>query len=371
MFSHVKTLPSAHAAPCSGFSGLCARALFSALAAAAFACAVHASGLEEGGQAPFDTTPDAAAFDTHERVPAPAAQAAAPAAPAVFSDKSSSLDAGEEPARPLARDHVNLVRVKGDKITDVVFDAQALEISADKERGIVFVRVRPAWLAAHPGRAAVTSAFFNTATENHAVRFAAADVPSQTIDLAPGLAAAKSLSDTPALQALQEALAAPSASLAAEDFIGQLKEIVRETAADKSAKEPAAVGLAFSSDTARVRPVDVSSLARTHWEGFSVRPVRAWVSESFVCEELFFTNLNTSRRTLELNSLAQSVTGVAAIGAESVDFAPGEGGTILVIRSRNKLGLMPEASRAAASGDEAPVVFTSEALGAADDAGKK
>ncbi|MGN1209930.1 MAG: hypothetical protein ACI4SV_06475, partial [Duodenibacillus sp.] len=43
--------------------------------------------------------------------------------------------------RVLSREHVNLVRIRGEKITDVVFDAQALEVSADKARGIVFVRV--------------------------------------------------------------------------------------------------------------------------------------------------------------------------------------------------------------------------------------
>lgn len=84
---------------------------------------------------------------------------------------------------PLSRDHVNLVRVQGQKITDVVYDTQALEVSADKERGIVFIKVKTAWLASGVGE--VTSAFFNTESENFSVQFFVSAVPSQTVDLVP------------------------------------------------------------------------------------------------------------------------------------------------------------------------------------------
>ena len=47
----------------------------------------------------------------------------------------------------IAKDHVNLVRVPGDRITDVVFDNEALEIQADKSKGVVFLRVKPLWAA--------------------------------------------------------------------------------------------------------------------------------------------------------------------------------------------------------------------------------
>lgn len=91
--------------------------------------------------------------------------------------------AADPATHPLSRDHVNLVRVQGQKITDVVYDTQALEVSADKQRGIVFVKVKSAWL--NSAAENVTSAFFNTETENFSVQFFVSAVPSQTVDLVP------------------------------------------------------------------------------------------------------------------------------------------------------------------------------------------
>lgn len=47
----------------------------------------------------------------------------------------------------ISRDHVNLVRIVGERITDVVYDSDALEVEADKTRGTVFIRVKPTWLS--------------------------------------------------------------------------------------------------------------------------------------------------------------------------------------------------------------------------------
>ena len=57
---------------------------------------------------------------------------------------ANGAKAADPATHPLSRDHVNLVRVQGQKITDVVYDTQALEVSADKERGIVFIKVKTA-----------------------------------------------------------------------------------------------------------------------------------------------------------------------------------------------------------------------------------
>ena len=273
-------------------------------------------------------------------------------------------------ARPLAREHVNLVRVKGDRITDVVFDAQALEVSADKDRGIVFVRVKPAWLASNR-KGGVTSAFFNTETENHAVRFVAADVPSQTIELVPGAGAAAGKASTTAREALRAALEAPLEPLAAHDFISALKEIVRASAEGGSRRREPAVGMAFEGEGERVREVDLAQLPRTFWEGYAVRPLRAWVSRDYVCEELRLTNHNTRRRTLEINALAQTVPGVVAVGAEELDFAPGMGGAVYVIRARSSMGALLAVEDDSDSDENSAALFTSEALGVQDDAGKK
>lgn len=96
---------------------------------------------------------------------------------------ANGAQAADPVTHPLSRDHVNLVRVQGQKITDVVYDTQALEVSADKERGIVFIKVKTAWLASGAGE--VTSAFFNTESENFSVQFFVSAVPSQTVDLIP------------------------------------------------------------------------------------------------------------------------------------------------------------------------------------------
>lgn len=45
---------------------------------------------------------------------------------------ANHASAADPATHPLSRDHVNLVRVQGQKITDVVYDTQALEVSADK-----------------------------------------------------------------------------------------------------------------------------------------------------------------------------------------------------------------------------------------------
>lgn len=295
------------------------------------------------------------------------------------------------PVHPLARDHVNLVRVKGDRITDVVFDAQALEVTADKERGIVFVRIKPAWLQAQAG-ARVTAAFFNTETENHAVQFVAADVPSQTIELVPGMVNVNDRRREPLERALLAAFEAPLEHLEAHDFIGELKEMVHAAAGGQGLSRSgegegtdAVEGLAFNAARNRIREVDLSDLARTSWEGYAVRAGKAWVSGRFVCEALSFTNLNVGRRTLALNAIAETVPGVVALAAERLDLAPGEATVVYVIRARSALeaflllrrsdaaGIAMDTSHAANSAgtNEAGTVFTLEALGAADDAAKK
>ena len=320
------------------------------------------------------------------------ASSSAPTASTTSSTLTMPTDGG--PVHPLARDHVNLVRVKGDRITDVVFDAQALEVTADKERGIVFVRIKPAWLQAQAG-ARVTAAFFNTETENHAVQFVAADVPSQTIELVPGMVNVNDRRREPLERALLAAFEAPLEHLEAHDFIGELKEMVHAAAGGQGLSRSgegegtdAAVGLAFNAARNRIREVDLSDLARTSWEGYAVRAGKAWVSGRFVCEALSFTNLNVGRRTLALNAIAETVPGVVALAAERLDLAPGEGTVVYVIRARSALEALLYLRRSDAAGtamntshaansansagtNEAGTVFTLEALGAADDAAKK
>ena len=270
--------------------------------------------------------------------------------------------------RPLSREHVNLVKVRGDKITDVVFDAQALEVSADKERGIVFVQVKPRWLASHPGQA-VTSAFFNTQTENHAVRFVAADVASQTIEL-HAKTDTRAQGAAQALRSLQEAFAAPLTPLASEDFVSRLKEVVKSAAAGAPAGgEPAAVGLAFSQEGSSLQLVELPQPAKASIEGFSVRQTRVWVGTDFVCEELHMANMNIQRKTIDLGSLAQSIPGVVALAAQVLELDPGMTSTVYVIRARadmQKRLALGSAQRIASDDEEAPAVFAYQSLGAAD-----
>lgn len=230
----------------------------------------------------------------------------------------------------LSRDHVNLVRVSSDRITDVVFDTEALEVSADKERGIVFVRVRRNWLQANP--TPVTSAYFNTRTENHAVRLVVSSVPSQTIDLPRNQTVnAEQLAIEERLAALER----PLMRFAASDYIAELKALVRQAAHEKP-KTPAAgeVGRAFARASAQTVSYLPIAQEPVSWQGLRVRMTQAFVTNDKLCEAFTATNFTASQAKLDLAHLAREVPGVLAVACEKTSLAPAESTAVVLIRSR-------------------------------------
>ena len=102
--------------------------------------------------------------------------AASPEVAPVQRSKASLTD-----TRTISSEHVNLVRVEGEAIVDVVYDSEALEIEPDKSHGTVFLRVKPTWKAAGKEETAV---YLNTPEESYGLMLRPEDVPSQTLVIA-------------------------------------------------------------------------------------------------------------------------------------------------------------------------------------------
>ena len=214
------------------------------------------------------------------------------------------------PLPPLSRDHVNLVRVQGQKITDVVYDTQALEVSADKQRGIVFVKVKSAWL--NSAAENVTSAFFNTETENFSVQFFVSAVPSQTVDLVPQTDVAGAADD----RQTRIALAAPLMKLDTGDFVSDLKLLVQKSVTADVADDVRAVGsLTGAEDDRRFASLPAPE-GSVYWEGFKVRETRAFLTADKLTETLLFTRVSPKASVPDAARLAGVIRGVLAVAQE-------------------------------------------------------
>lgn len=236
--------------------------------------------------------------------------------------------AADPATHPLSRDHVNLVRVQGQKITDVVYDTQALEVSADKERGIVFIKVKTAWLASGAGE--VTSAFFNTESENFSVQFFVSAVPSQTVDLIPQTSVTGAADD----RQTRIALAAPLLKLESGDFVSELKTLVQKSVTGQVPDETLAVGsLASREDDRRFARLPASEGA-VYWEGFKVRETQAFLSADKLTETLLFTRVSAKAGVPDAARLARIIGGVLAVAQEVQGSGDRLQTEITVIRSR-------------------------------------
>ena len=235
--------------------------------------------------------------------------AAMPAVMLAAALPSCTALAADPATHPLSREHVNLVRVTGQKITDVVYDTQALEVSADKARGIVFIRVRPGWLA--NGGGDITSAFFNTETENFAVQFLVSAVPSQTVDLVPQARPEQKTADIES----RIALAAPLMKLSAGDFVSELKLLVQKSFARDLSADPQAIGTLSAGDEKHFAPL-VPPEGSVLWEGFRVREVRAFLTSDKLTETLVLTRVSPKAGVPDAARLAKAVRGVLAVASE-------------------------------------------------------
>lgn len=223
---------------------------------------------------------------------------------------ANPASAADPATHPLSRDHVNLVRVQGQKITDVVYDTQALEVSADKQRGIVFVKVKSAWL--NSAAENVTSAFFNTETENFSVQFFVSAVSSQTVDLVPQTDVAGAADD----RQTRIALAAPLMKLDTGDFVSDLKLLVQKSVTADVADDVRAVGsLTGAEDDRRFASLPAPEGA-VYWEGFKVRETRAFLSADKLTETLLFTRVSPKASVPDAARLAGVIRGVLAVAQE-------------------------------------------------------
>lgn len=223
---------------------------------------------------------------------------------------ANHASAADPATHPLSRDHVNLVRVQGQKITDVVYDTQALEVSADKQRGIVFVKAKSAWL--NSAAENVTSAFFNTETENFSVQFFVSAVPSQTVDLVPQTDVAGAADD----RQTRIALAAPLMKLDTGDFVSDLKLLVQKSVTADIADDVRAVGsLTGAEDDRRFASLPAPEGA-VYWEGFKVRETRAFLTADKLTETLLFTRVSPKASVPDAARLAGVIRGVLAVAQE-------------------------------------------------------
>ncbi len=232
--------------------------------------------------------------------------------------------AGVIESHVIARDHVNLVRVPGERITDVVFDSEALEIQADKSRGVVFVRVKPLWAAQGNTQ---TAAFVNTAGGSSGVTFKVEAVPSQIVELAP----AKGAPLVP--EASDAGGGVPLVRFSDSDYLTELKTLVRRAQAERF-DEPREAGAVWSERAAeKAAPVKFKS-RRVRWGGLVVREAAVWATADKVVEKLSVTNLAVRTAAIDPAAFARAAAGTLAVAAEKTELMTGDAADVILIRSR-------------------------------------
>ncbi len=224
----------------------------------------------------------------------------------------------------IARDHVNLVRIPGERITDVVFDSEALEIQADKVRGVVFVRVKPGWAAQGNTQ---TAAFVNTAGGSSGVTFKIEAVPSQIVELSPGKGAAIATESS----SLEEAV--PLVRFSDSDYLTELKTLVRRAQSERFTDVPEAGAVWNSRDAQKTTPVAFKS-RRVRWGGLVVRETAAWATADKVIEKLAVTNLAVKTAVIDPAAFARAAAGTLAVASDKTELLTGEAADVILIRSR-------------------------------------
>ncbi len=246
-------------------------------------------------------------------------------------DAAQKTDASGQTTWPLAREHVNLVRVKNERITDVVFDAEALEVSADKAKGIVFVRVKKKWLESASGE--VTSAYFTTESDVHSVRFVVSAVPSQTIDLEGSTKEIDEKRKLSTNSTNDKALDMPLASFGQSAYVEELKALVRLCVRGKTSEEVSGPQVFSQNDRGRWLALNEEDQA-AHLDGLSIRTTRAYLTADKLCEAVRVRNMTPQSKKLNAARLIEKIPGVLAV-ASSVDrLNVGEASEVIVVRSR-------------------------------------
>ena len=226
--------------------------------------------------------------------------------------------------RTISFEHVNLVRVAGEAICDVVYDAQALEIEPDKAHGTVFLRVKPGWKESGKTETAV---YFNTAEESYGLMLRVADVPSQTIVIASRVPP-PSVNSSP-----QAPDAARMKGLRSTSFVGQIKECLLRAVHEETFATPA-VAATFSRKERTFEPL-VFSRREKSCNGFLLSQSRAYVTRDYTVDVLSVRNLMLVKRAVPVGAFARETQGVLALAKESDQLRAGEVTDLVFISHRS------------------------------------
>ncbi len=243
------------------------------------------------------------------------------AAPQVPQKMTPIKEATSANHRVFSSEHVNLVRVAGESITDVIYDAEALEIQADKAHGVVFVRAKAGWIASGKSK---TAAFFNTATHSYGLLLEALSIGPQTIEIA-GTAPVKEESNLPTAPA-REAMA----QLTTESYIANIKELVQRALKHESLPE-VEVGTAFSPKDRAFIPL---AFEAREWNcnGFHFEQKKAFATRDYIIDLIEVRNLMMAPRRLALGTYAKEALGALAL-ATGETVLPAAGVTDMVLIS--------------------------------------
>ena len=226
--------------------------------------------------------------------------------------------------RVFSSEHVNLVRVLGETINDVVYDAEALEVQADKVHGVVFISAKPSWLTSGKSK---TAAFFNTETHSYGLLLEALPIAPQTIEIA-STAPIKPESIFPRALA-KEAMA----HLTTDSYVANLKELVQRALKSETLPE-VEVGTAFSP---KDKAFEALSFEARAWDlkGLRFEQKRAFATRDYVIDVVKVRNLTVSEKYLSLGTYAKVAPGVLALAAGLEVLSPAAVTDLVFISSRN------------------------------------
>lgn len=220
----------------------------------------------------------------------------------------TALAAAQSPsgAYSISAEHVNLIRLDHEKIVNVVYDVEALEIEPDKTRGIVFVRVRPGWLARGNVQ---TAAFLNSETESYGVTLTADAPASATVTVQTHRTRLESVPEGESLRAVAERLPA----LPASDFVAQMKAAVRAAAnPERLGQRPERLGEAFA-DEAGAWVRHAVPAVQTSRDGWLLRQSAVVVGRLWRVDVVDVLNARASARALTWGGWFERVPDVVAV----------------------------------------------------------
>lgn len=233
-------------------------------------------------------------------------------------------------SRILSAEHVNLVRVSGEMISDVVFDTEALEVEPDRERGIVFIRVRPQWLLkAEQSGKSETAAFFNTKETSYGLTFRVARVASQTIEITPSVLKDKTRSGRTTESALIE-LSDTGIVLGNSAYVETVKTLIKRALREQTQTQ-GAIGELTVQSKSDFEALHFASRVQS-LKGMRCRESRAYHAPGYLIEVIEVTNLSGKKTAVPLSSLSEMHPTTVAVASFSRTLAPGAMTTVVLVR---------------------------------------